>query len=549
LSLKPDAGEFRIGWRIPMCRLKNGLQEPGLGQVEPINARSMLDAAAATAAMTATGDRPPVERRRRLTPAALAVTNQKVSRAYSPIVIAGAVRLVDFVMLSLIGITLYFAYVVRLSGFHWEYIAAIFGMTATAVICFQAADIYEVQVFRGQLRQMTRMISSWAFVFLLFIGASFIVKLGSEISRLWLSAFFFIGLAALVIERVSLRALVRSWARQGRLDRRTIVVGSDQNGEKLVAALKVQDDTDIDVLGVFDDRNDSRALDTCAGSPKLGKVDDIVEFARRTRVDLVLFALPISAETRILEMLKKLWVLPVDIRLSAHTNKLRFRPRSYSYLGEVPTLDVFEAPITDWDLVMKWLFDHVVGFLILMLALPVMGLVALAVKLDSPGPVIFRQKRFGFNNERIDVFKFRSMYHHMADPTASKVVTKNDSRVTRVGRFIRKTSLDELPQLFNVVFKSNLSLVGPRPHAVQGKLQSRLFDEAVDGYFARHRVKPGITGWAQINGWRGEVDTDEKIQKRVEFDLYYIENWSVLFDLYILLKTPLALMTKNENAY
>ncbi|MBR1200287.1 undecaprenyl-phosphate glucose phosphotransferase [Bradyrhizobium sp. AUGA SZCCT0240] len=509
----------------------------------------MLDAAAATAAATATGERPPIERRRRLSPAALAVTNQKVSRAYSPIVIAGAVRLVDFVMLSLIGLALYFAYVVRLKGFHWEYVAAIIGMTATAVICFQAADIYEVQVFRGQLRQMTRMISSWAFVFLLFIGASFLVKLGSEISRIWLASFFFVGLVALLIERAFLRTLVRSWARQGRLDRRTIVVGSDQNGEQLVEALKTQHDSDIDVLGVFDDRNDSRALETCAGSPKLGKVDDIVEFARRTRVDLVLFALPISAETRILEMLKKLWVLPVDIRLSAHTNKLRFRPRSYSYLGEVPTLDVFEAPITDWDLVMKWLFDHVVGFLILMLALPVMGLVALAIKLDSPGPVIFRQKRFGFNNERIDVFKFRSMFHHLADPTASKVVTKNDARVTRVGRFIRKTSLDELPQLFNVMFKSNLSLVGPRPHAVQGKLQSRLFDEAVDGYFARHRVKPGITGWAQINGWRGEVDTDEKIQKRVEFDLYYIENWSVLFDLFILLKTPLALMTKNENAY
>ncbi len=516
--------------------------------MEPINARSMLDAAA-TAAVNATADRPPVERRRRLSAAALAVTNQKVSRAYSPIVITGAVRLVDFVMLSLIGIALYLGYVVRLSGFHWEYVAAIFGMTATAVICFQAADIYEVQLFRGQLRQMTRMISSWAFVFLLFIGASFIVKLGNEISRLWLTAFFFIGLAALITERVFLRSLVRGWARQGRLDRRTVIVGADRNGEQLVDALKVQDDSDIEVLGVFDDRNDDRAMDTCAGSPKLGKVDDIIEFARRTRVDLVLFALPISAETRILEMLKKLWVLPVDIRLSAHTNKLRFRPRSYSYLGEVPTLDMFEAPITDWDLVMKWLFDHIVGFVILLAALPVMGLVALAIKLDSPGPVLFRQKRFGFNNERIDVFKFRSLFHHQADPTASRVVTKDDPRVTRVGRFIRKTSLDELPQLFNVVFKSNLSLVGPRPHAVQGKLQSRLFDEAVDGYFARHRVKPGITGWAQINGWRGEVDTDEKIQKRVEFDLYYIENWSVLFDLFILLKTPLALMTKNENAY
>jgi Undecaprenyl-phosphate glucose phosphotransferase len=526
-----------------MCMLQNGR-----GPVEPINAHSMLDAAA-TAAMTATADRPPVERRRRLTPAAIAISNQKVSRAYSPIVIAGIVRVIDFAMLGAIGVALYFGYVVPLSGFYWEFLAAIFGVAATAVICFQAADIYQVQLFRGHLRQMTRMISAWAVVFLLFIGASFIVKLGSEISRLWLTAFFFGGLAALVIGRVFLRSLVRSWARQGRLDRRTIIVGADQNGEQLVRALKIQDDSDIKVLGVFDDRNDDRAMDTCAGSPKLGKVDDIVELARRTRIDLVLFALPISAETRILEMLKKLWVLPVDIRLSAHTNKLRFRPRSYSYLGEVPTLDVFEAPITDWDLVMKWLFDHVVGFVILVLALPVMGLVALAVRLDSPGPVLFRQKRFGFNNERIDVFKFRSMYHHQADPTASKVVTKNDPLVTRVGRFIRKTSLDELPQLFNVVFKSNLSLVGPRPHAVQGKLQSRLFDEAVDGYFARHRVKPGISGWAQINGWRGEVDTDEKIQKRVEFDLYYIENWSVLFDLYILLKTPLALMTKSENAY
>ena len=516
--------------------------------VEPVNARSILDApAAASAAVTA--GRPPIERRRRLSQSALAVANQRVRRAYSPIVITGVVRLVDFVMLSVIGVALYLGYMAPLAGFHWEYVGAIFGMTVSAVICFQAAEIYDVQIFRGQLRQMTRMISSWAFVFLLFIGVSFFAKLGGEISRLWLSAFFFLGLAALVAARLCLRALIRRWARQGRLDRRTVVVGSDQSGEKLIEALKVQEDSDIDVLGVFDDRNDNRALDTCAGSPKLGKIDDIVEFARRTRVDLVLFALPISAETRILEMLKKLWVLPVDIRLSAHTNKLRFRPRSYSYLGKVPTLDVFEAPITDWDMVMKWMFDHFVGALILLFAAPVMALVALAVKLDSPGPVLFRQKRFGFNNERIDVFKFRSLYHDQADPTAAKVVTKNDSRVTRVGRFIRKTSLDELPQLFNVVFKSNLSLVGPRPHAVQGKLQSRLFDEAVDGYFARHRVKPGITGWAQINGWRGEVDSKEKIQKRVEFDLYYIENWSVLFDLYILLKTPLALMTSGENAY
>jgi Undecaprenyl-phosphate glucose phosphotransferase len=490
-----------------------------------------------------------VERRRRLTPEALAVASQKVRRAYSPVVIAGIVRLADFVLLSIVGTVLYAAYVARIDGFLWEYFAAIVAMSAAAVICFQSADIYHVQLFRGHLKQMTRMMSAWAFVFLLFIGISFFAKLGGAVSRVWLSSFFIVGLAALVGERTLLRMMIKRWAHQGRLDRRTIIVGADVNGEHLINELNAQEDTDLQILGVFDDRNDKRSMETIAGAPKLGKVDDIIEFARRTRIDLVLFALPISAETRILDMLKKLWVLPVDIRLSAHTNKLRFRPRSYSYLGKVPTLDVFEAPITDWDLVMKWMFDRVVGGLILLCALPFMALVAIAIKLDSPGPVLFRQKRFGFNNERIDVFKFRSLYHDQADPLAKTVVTKGDTRVTRVGRFIRKSSIDELPQLFNVVFKGNLSLVGPRPHAVQGKLKTQLFDEAVDGYFARHRVKPGITGWAQVNGWRGEIDNEEKIQKRVEYDLYYIENWSVLFDIYIMAKTPISLLTKNENAY
>jgi Undecaprenyl-phosphate glucose phosphotransferase len=515
--------------------------------METIDTRTMLNAA--TAAATSQSGAPRVERRRRLTPVALSVVNEKVSRAYSPIVITGLVRLSDFVLIFATGIALYFGYVVQLGPFSWSYVAAIFGVSVAAVICFQAADIYDVQLFRGKLRQMTRMISAWSVVFLLFIGVSFFAKLGDAISRAWLSGFFIVGLMLLIASRMALRAMVRRWGREGRLDRRTVIVGADTNGEKLVQALNAQAaDSDIHILGVFDDRNDDRAMDTCAGAPKLGKVDDIVEFARRTRVDLVLFALPISAETRILAMLKKLWVLPVDIRLSAHTNKLRFRPRSYSYLGQVPTLDVFEQPINDWDLVMKSLFDRIVGGLALLALSPLLVLVALAIKLDSRGPVFFKQKRFGFNNERIDVFKFRSLYHEMADPGASKVVTKDDPRVTRVGRFIRKTSIDELPQLFNVVFKGNLSLVGPRPHAVQQKLHNQMLDEAVDGYFARHRVKPGITGWAQINGWRGEVDSSEKIQRRVEFDLYYIENWSVLFDAYILLKTPLALL-KTDNAY
>jgi exopolysaccharide biosynthesis polyprenyl glycosylphosphotransferase len=190
----------------------------------------------------------------------------------------------------------------------------------------------------------------------------------------------------------------------------------------------------------------------------------------------------------------------------------------------------------------------VVGSLMLIALSPVMAAVAIAIKLDSRGPVLFRQKRYGFNNELIEVFKFRSMYVEASDATAAKLVTKDDPRVTRVGRFIRKTSLDELPQLFNVVFKGNLSLVGPRPHATHAKAASQLYDQVVDGYFARHRVKPGITGWAQVNGWRGETDTPQKIQRRVEHDLFYIENWSIFFDLYILARTPFALL-KTESAY
>jgi lipopolysaccharide/colanic/teichoic acid biosynthesis glycosyltransferase len=176
-----------------------------------------------------------------------------------------------------------------------------------------------------------------------------------------------------------------------------------------------------------------------------------------------------------------------------------------------------------------------------------MALVALAIKLDSKGPVLFRQKRYGFNNELIEVFKFRSMFTDLADANASKLVTKDDPRVTRLGRILRKSSLDELPQLFNVL-RGELSLVGPRPHAVEAPTANRLWEEVVDSYFARHRVRPGLTGWAQINGWRGELDTPEKLQSRVEHDLYYIENWSLLFDLYILARTPFALL-RSENAY
>ncbi len=485
---------------------------------------------------------------RPLSAMAEAAASERVATPYSPIVLAGSVRIIESALVGVIGFAIYAAYVVPSNGFEWHYAAAIVGMSFLSMLAFQIADIYQVQAFRGHEKQYFRLASAWSVVFLVVIGISFFAKAGEDFSRVWLGSFYAIGLIALLAFRKALFLLVRRWTREGRLTRRTAIVGGGPLGEALACAIAAQRDTDVRLVGVFDDRGDDRSPQAIAGLRKLGSVDDLVEFARRTRIDLVIFSLPISAEGRILQMLRKLWVLPVDIRLSAHSNKLHFRPRSYSYLGNVPVLDVLDQPITDWDVVMKWLFDKVVGGLALLALSPVMALVALAVRLDSRGPALFKQKRYGFNNELIEVYKFRSMYTEKSDATASKLVTKDDPRVTRVGRFIRKTSLDELPQLFNVVFVGNLSLVGPRPHAVHAKAEEKLYDEAVDGYFARHRVKPGITGWAQINGWRGETDTHEKIQRRVEHDLYYIENWSVLFDLYILARTPLSLL-KSENAY
>jgi Undecaprenyl-phosphate glucose phosphotransferase len=299
---------------------------------------------------------------------------------------------------------------------------------------------------------------------------------------------------------------------------------------------------------VFDDRGDARSPTTLEGFAKLGNVDDLVEFARLTRIDLAVFALPISAEQRILGMLRKLWVLPIDVRLAAHANRIRFRPRSYSYLGAAPMLDVFDKPLGDRDVLIKLILDKAIGALALVALSPVLLLTAIAIRLDSKGPILFKQKRYGFNNELVEVYKFRSMYVDKLDATASRLVTRDDPRVTRVGRFIRRTSIDELPQLFNVVFKGDLSLVGPRPHAIHAKAADRQYDEVVEGYFARHRVKPGITGWAQVHGWRGETDTQEKIQARVDHDLFYIENWSLWLDLYILFVTPISLL-KTTNAY
>jgi exopolysaccharide biosynthesis polyprenyl glycosylphosphotransferase len=258
-------------------------------------------------------------------------------------------------------------------------------------------------------------------------------------------------------------------------------------------------------------------------------------------------ALPLSAEERVSEVMRAVSVLPSDVKLPASATRVRLSTRAYSHVGPITMIDLIDKPLAGWQPIVKRVFDITLAAIALVVLAPVFAVTAAAVAWDSRGPVLFRQKRFGFNNDVIDVLKFRSMYIDNCDAAASRLVTRDDPRVTRVGRFIRKTSLDELPQLINVL-RGELSLVGPRPHAPEAKAAGRRYDTVVDGYFARHKVKPGMTGWAQICGWRGETDTEDKIERRVACDLYYVDNWSLWLDVYIVLMTPIALI-RGTNAY
>jgi len=481
-----------------------------------------------------------------LTAAAEAIIAAPVEHTLSAPVIAGIAQALEAVLLAGLGAAIYLGYIG--GGEDTFYLPVILGTALLANVALNIAGTHRISAYCKLFSQMSRVLAAWTGAVLVLTVGVFLFKASDQVSRLWLLGWYFGGALFLIAFRLSLRTLVQKWTQEGRLKRRTVIVGGGKDAADLIEKIRQSAGNDINLFGLFDDRVDDRSPEMVAGCPKLGRVADLVEFARRTRVDLVIVSMPLSAEKRVLEMLRTLWVLPVDIRLSAHMSQLKFTDRAYSYVGGVPVFDMADRPISDWNHVFKWTFDKAVALIALVLLSPVMAVTAIAIKIESKGPILFRQGRHGFNNEIIKIYKFRSMYTDLADVNASRLVTKRDPRVTRVGRFIRKTSIDELPQLFNVL-KGELSIVGPRPHALEAKAENALYYEAVEGYFARHRVKPGMTGWAQINGWRGETDTIDKIMQRVNHDLYYIEHWSLLFDLYILLMTPVSLISKRENAY
>lgn len=335
---------------------------------------------------------------------------------------------------------------------------------------------------------------------------------------------------------------VDGWRKAGRLTPNVVVVGATPNAQRLIeAALKSQD---VAILGVFDDRA-ARSPEAVAGVPVLGDTNALLTYPLLPFVDRIVITVPPSAQARVRTLIDRLRVLPNAVTLFLDQEGAQARDAALSRLANTAVAQVSGAERDERRAFAKRLQDIVIGTLSLIVATPLMALIALAVRLDSPGPALFRQRRHGFNNEVITVWKFRSMRVEAADATAARQVCKDDDRVTRIGRLIRKLSLDELPQLINVV-RGEMSMVGPRPHAIGMKTGGEESARLVAEYAWRHRMKPGLTGWAQINGSIGAVDTPEAVRRRVALDIEYIESQSFWLDLYIIAMTVPALIAARN---
>lgn len=327
--------------------------------------------------------------------------------------------------------------------------------------------------------------------------------------------------------------LIDRWRRQGKLTPSIVIVGATKHAKKLIDAAIAE--RHVNVLGVFDDRL-ARNPDAVAGVPVLGDVQSLLSHKITPYVDQIIVALDTSAKTRVKSIIEKLRSLPNEVSLFVDVETDKDVQTAWSRVADMPLARMSGMANDERKAMLKRAQDLVIGALALIIFAPLMLVVALLIKLDSPGPVFFRQRRHGFNNEAIRVWKFRSMYTDMTDHTAAQQVTKGDPRVTRIGRFIRKTSIDELPQLFNVL-KGEMSLVGPRPHAIGMKTGPDESARLVAEYAWRHRMKPGVTGWAAIHGSRGPLDSADDVKQRIALDVEYIERQSLWLDLYIMALT------------
>jgi Undecaprenyl-phosphate glucose phosphotransferase len=339
--------------------------------------------------------------------------------------------------------------------------------------------------------------------------------------------------------------LVVRWSASGRLRRNVAVIGVSELSRSLIEGVRNAQNTDLHIVGIYDDSVPTQSVH--AGVPVLGRVSDLLEHGREDSFDTIVVAGSVQEATHVQNVCSQLSSAIADVYLMTDVTGRNLGSPIFAGICDRVVVMIRRRPLDDWQIIQKMLFDRIGSVIVIAMLSPLLLTLALLVRMSGPGPIIFRQVRVGFNNKPFVCFKFRSMYHDRPDSHEIAQATRHDLRVTWIGRWLRKLSLDELPQLFNVL-RGDMSLVGPRPHAPATKAGDRYFQDVVADYAVRHRVKPGITGWAQVNGWRGETRTVEQLQSRIDHDFHYIENWSMFLDLKILFLTVMREL-KSKAAY
>jgi Undecaprenyl-phosphate glucose phosphotransferase len=456
-------------------------------------------------------------------------------------------RGIDLGVIALLGSVIYFIRIHPVEPDRLgEYVAALAAALVLLSLIGQTFGLYRLETVYQRRLLLGRSLAAWALTFVFLLAAAFALKISDVYSRVWALSWFLTGTSVLGLMRMAISAQIGRLRRAGQFSLKTVIVGAGPQAEKLAQQMTAGDGFETRFLGFVDDSTGD-SEEPSSVKDRLGGLDTLVSMIRDGRVDHVVIALPWQDADRIREAAYRLALTPVSVCLAPSAAYFDFPGRNYVRLAGVPMLQLYSRPISGWARILKGLEDRILAAGLVIILSPFMALMAAAIRIESPGAALFRQKRYGFNNNLIEVFKFRTMYEHLTDVSAERLTTRDDARVTRVGRVLRRTSLDELPQLFNVL-RGEMSLVGPRPHAVAAKAAGQLYDEAVDQYAARHKVKPGITGWAQVNGWRGDTDTLEKLERRVDYDLYYIDNWTLWLDLKIIVRT-VAIVFGDEEAY
>ncbi|MEZ5536002.1 MAG: undecaprenyl-phosphate glucose phosphotransferase [Thiolinea sp.] len=424
------------------------------------------------------------------------------------------------------------------------YLAAGLGASLIFGLVGRFTDIYTSWSGRPFFRdEIMRLIVTWLTTFFALVFVIFISKTSEQFSRLILVSWLFLTPALLILNRYLLRSLLSSLKRLGIHNYNIAILGITPSGLKFAKSIQNQPESGLQIAGFYSTDNHIKELQAPNQYAQIGGLEQMIEDARLGTWDQIYLALPSEEKAFSRKIIAQLSDTSTPIRLIPDNFTTSLMHSKYLEIADTPVLCIYDAPLSTQNVLIKRVEDLIIGSALLVMLMPVMLVIAMAVKLSSPGPVLFRQVRHGLKGKPFKVWKFRTMTV-CENEGAIKQATRNDLRVTTVGAFLRKTSLDELPQFFNVL-QGHMSIVGPRPHAVS---HNEEYSSLIPGYMMRHLVKPGITGWAQVNGWRGETDTLYKMQKRVECDMEYIRSWSLWFDIRIIFATAFKTFF-DKNAY